>query len=322
MLCKACAIQGEVHCLQCNNLMPAGYGKTCENCYWSNLLIKRTDINCASLNMPKMACHFRNFSLWLNSEVGPNKAAITINKYLSFFTSIEKEFKFIPKYELLLKHFGAAKLRKEMLPMRWMSTTSLVVINAVTREEDTEWRRIITLRDKVKGKAKAEQLLNGYYSYLLDNPKRRSKVKLRSIRLALSPAAHLLLLSAKMQVAVPNQKILEAYLTISPGQRAAITGFVNYIKRTESSNIVIPKLNKDIVRLKRRKKLEVELLQLMEVGRRSSLDRNWLSIALAYFHDLPKSVGKTVTNENILHENDGITVMWNDMKYWVKSMPK
>lgn len=315
-LCKACIEFGEVPCEKCQLPMPAGYGKTCESCYWQALLEKRIRINCAALNA--MSEYFELFSSWLGNEVGIHKAAITVNKYLTFFEEIESKFNGMPDYEALLNHFGAAKLRKVELPMRWLTFIGLIEVNADLRENDTEKRRINTLLDKVSHIEPASSLINGYYQILkvdLDH----GQTTLRSIRLALSPGVSLLLTSADLKVMPPNQKMLDKYLKKSAGQRAAVSGFVNYLRDIHGIDIKLPKLDAKKAQLNRRKKLEAEMLAIMKTGKANADNREWLSVGLAYFHGLPKKVGITIPLEAIVESNDGgIKLDWQGAIYWLQ----
>ena len=114
--------------------------------------------------------------------------------------------------------------------------------------------------------------------------------------------------------------MLDAYLHKSAGQRAAVTGFVNYLRDIHGVDIKLPKLDTRKAQLNRKKKLEVEMLALMKSGGDSLLNREWLSVALAYFHGLPRKAGKTVTEENIVVAGDGgIRITWNGVKYWIQA---
>lgn len=318
-LCNACVEQGQKPCTLCNQLMPAGYGKICEACYWKGLLDKRTAINCATFRVAEMENHFSDFAIWLGQDVGVHKVAITINRYVPFFLAIENKFGLIPNYSALLEHFSPAKLRKNLLPMRWMVAAGLLIVDVIAREDDTEKRRIASLLDKVGVDTAERKLLNGYYQLLINDLK-HTKTTLRSVRLALSPAFSLLLIGAEMRQIPPNQRVLDAYLHKSAGQRAAVTGFVNYLRDIHSVDIKLPKLDTRKSQLNSKKKLEVELLALMKSGGDSLLNREWLSVALAYYHGLPRKAGKTVTEENIVVVGDGgIRITWNGVKYWIQA---
>lgn len=319
MLCDTCKTVGEITCTKCHQSMPAGRGKECEACYWQRLLEKRTTIDCAAFKLSAMAEYFQSYAVWLGLDVGAHKAAITLHRYLPFFLETERQFNGIPEYEALLQYFGAAKLRKVLLPMRWMDVCKIIVVDKIAREANTEHRRISALLKKVIHLSMPHKLLMGYHRLLEDDFK-REKTTLRSIRLALLPAVSLLLVGAKMKEIPPNQKVLDAYLQKTPGQRAAVSGFVNYLRDVHNVDVKLPKLNVKKNQLNRQKKLEAEMLELMKAGRDKASDREWLSLALAYFHGLPKKIGKTIAFENIINTNDGgIEVIWSGRRYWLKA---
>jgi hypothetical protein len=298
--------------------MPAGRGKECEACYWKKLLDKRTDINCAAFKVRTMAEYFRSFAIWLGRDVSVHKAAIILNRYLPFFIEIERRYGTIPNYDNLLDNFGAAELRKVVLPMRWMAEAMLITPNAKSREYNTEKRRIDALLIKSPQMSKSAKLLNGYYQILLADLG-QNKTTIRSIRLSLSPAVALCQLCNEKGLTLPTQSSLDAFLDKSPGQRAALSGFVNYLRNAHEITIAVPTRDLKKAKNKRMNKLRDEMLELMRVGGDDeAFRRRWLSVSLAYFHGLPKKVGKAVTDENILDLNDGgVTIVWNGLRYWI-----
>ena len=317
MLCTACNEKGEAPCPECGQHMPAGRGKQCEACYWRGLLEKRVVMDCAMFSAPVMAEHFRVFGEWLGKEVGYHKAAITLHRYLPFFLDIEKQWKTIPEYTWLLKHFGTLRLRRALLPMRWMQKTDLLVPNAVAKKEDSDQRRIVATLDKVGKDTRERAILDAYCNGLMADLK-DEKTTLRSIRLAMTPAATFLLKGREMGITPPDQKVLDAYLEKTPGQRAAVSGFVCYLRNRHEIQIVLPMAKSEQVQKNRRKRLEAEMLALMrESNKGEKIKRRWLSVALAYFHGLPMKVGKMLGDESIKKDKNGFVVMFSDKSYWV-----
>jgi hypothetical protein len=82
-------------------------------------LIPESDLGDSPINA-LMAGHFDSFGHWLGQKVGGHKAALTIHRYLPFFMDIERQWRTIPDYHVLLNHFGTQHLRRVLLPMRWM----------------------------------------------------------------------------------------------------------------------------------------------------------------------------------------------------------
>jgi hypothetical protein len=318
MLCKLCSEKGNVLCPKCGETMPAGYGRQCEGCYWKGVLEKRIEINCATFSSSKMADFFRAFAQWLGRKIGGQKAASTIHRYLSFFIEIEQQWKTIPKYDDLLAHFGALRLRRVLLPVNWLVETEIIVPNAIAKEEDSNRRRITAILDRFPMGSQERALLTGYHQSMIDRLE-ADKTTIRSIRLALSPAAAFLLKARAMQCMPPNQKVLNTYLETTPGQRAALSGFVCYLRGAYEVRIILPKPNKEKTQRNRKKKLEAEILALMQDdGNSETFKRRWLSVALAYFHGLPKKIGKTISNEQIAAlENGGFNITWDEQIYWI-----
>lgn len=317
-LCKTCLEKGDVPCQKCGEPMPAGYGKQCQKCYWKELLEKRIRMDCASFSIPRMASQFEAFGQWLGKEVGEHKAAIMLHRYLLFFLGIEKQWVAIPDYSALLVYFGAPRLRRALLPMRWMQEIGLVVPDAVAREEDSDRRRIFATLDKVKKGTRERTILDGYHKALMMGLKDK-ETTLRSIRLAMTPAAALLLKGRDMGRTPPDQQALGAYLEKTPGQRAAVSGFVRYLREKYGVEITPPRIDSGKAERNRRKKLEAEMLVLMrECGDGDEFRRRWLSVALAYFHGLPRKIGKTIRGEQITAHGDGsLTIVWSSQKYWL-----
>lgn len=317
MLCNTCLDIGEVVCPKCQKLMPAGYGSQCKYCYWRELLEKRIQMDCAAFSVPRMATHFEAFGHWLMDLVGEHKATLTIHRYLQFFTEVERIWKDFPEFSVLLTHFGTAKLRRVLLPMRWMEVTGLVVPDAAAKADDSDLRRIAVTVDNFAKGTKERALLEGYHKALMENMN-AGKMILHSVRLALSPAGALLHKAAEMKRIPPDQDALDVYLAKAPGQRAAISGFVRYLREVHGAKIALPKVDLGRAQLQRRKRLESELLALMkEGGNDNEFKKKWLPVALAYFHGLNKRVGLMVKDADIIQVDGGLAITWNNDVYWL-----
>jgi hypothetical protein len=298
--------------------MPAGRKKQCESCYWKELLNKRIAIDHAGFSVPAMALHFSNFGEWLGGKVGILKAAITLHRYLPFFLEIEKQWKVIPDYPVLLKHFGTPGLRKVLLPMKWMQDTGFVTEDAAAKAEDSDKRRVAATLEKFKTGTAQRAILDGYHDQLLTGQK-EGKTTWRSIRLAMTPAAALLFQAAQKEVCPPDQKMLDAYLGSTPGQRAAVSGFVGYLRDSHKVNITL-KPAKDKAKKAKKKRLEVELLRLLSEDDQSDAGRlKVLAVAMAYFHGVAQKDVTAAVKRSVVAVDDGIEVTIVKTKYWLPS---
>ncbi|PKN16982.1 MAG: hypothetical protein CVU71_18060 [Deltaproteobacteria bacterium HGW-Deltaproteobacteria-6] len=302
--------------------MPAGRGNICNECYWQNTLRKRIKMDMAGFAVPVMAKAFNEFGEWLLKEVGSQKAALTIHRYLPFFMEIEKRWKSIPAYSDLLAVFGAEGLRRVKLPMRWFKEAYCILPDAVAKGEDSDKRRIDAIMASIPGNTLAACALGNYRSILINRIKSK-KTKLRSVRLALRPAASLLIATDDTGAKLPTQKAFDQYLRKSPGQKAAVTGFINHLNRSYGLSLVI-KIEKKQVAKMQQKRLEKELIELLrEVNDSDEFRRKWLSVALTYFHQLPRNAGAKLKDDHIsIQENGGFVVVWKDQQYFIPHWDK
>jgi len=117
----------------------------------------------------------------------------------------------------------------------------------------------------------------------------------RSARLALTPAVKLLSATEHFGVEEPNNDILEGVLWVSPGQRSAITGFVNFLNQTYDLGLVLPEKGELVV--ERPKETKMQLRARIIRMLRCPVDNDGyscdlLALSLAYFHQVapPRSV--------------------------------
>ena len=167
-LCAVCLEKGEIPCPKCYQPMPAGCGRRCRACYWTEKTKRRIETDSGAFSSPALTGHFQAFGEWLIQTVGGQKGALHIHKYLEFFLEIERKWNDIPDYESLLGHFSAGRLRRFQLPMRWMEETGLVRPDANAREADSDQRRIEANLDKfrqgISGANDPERLLQAPYA--------------------------------------------------------------------------------------------------------------------------------------------------------------
>ena len=139
------------------------------------------------------------------------------------------------------------------------------------------------------------KILKQYYSYLY-NKLQNKKVKLRSIRLALTPAIEFLKYCDHFEKTLPSMYILEGYLWLYPGQRATITEFINFLEKKYSYELKISQIPKSSITrptvshqiLKGR---VIKLMQHRIIIVEKKMHYFYKSI-LGYFHwiDIPKNV--------------------------------
>ncbi|MCG5512346.1 hypothetical protein [Ectothiorhodospira shaposhnikovii] len=294
--------------------MPAGCGKQCNICYWKALLTKRIDVNRAAFSHPEMADQMQKFSQWLGDQVGPNKAAISLKRYVPFFLEMEKTWSSnLPKAEELLEHFGTIRLRKVLLIGQWLESEG-ISLSREQKYDAADQRRIREKLSVFDEDSPEGKILQGYYQHMAG----KTNTSVRSIRLALTPAIALLQLAREESLFPPDQSILNCYLSGKPGQRAAISGFVRHLRDHHGVEIELPSVTAVGAKRAQRKKLEQEMLEMMRQARDGEIPfRRWISITLAYFHGLPVCVGAKVKDTDIRKDREGWAIVWEGGRFWV-----
>lgn len=314
-LCRACAERGHVPCPSCDKPMPAGRGKLCEACYWTETCRKRVDMDTAAFSVAAMRGAFGEFGRWLETEVGAPKAALTIHRYLPFFIEIDACWKRIPAYPQLLEHFSAEGLRRVILPMRWLGETRGIEPDSEAREADSERRRIEALGSKIPAGSRAAKVFAGYRCTLMSKFG-AGRTSLRSIRLALRPAVSLLMAADPSGNSLPDQRAIDRYLLSTPGQRAAVTGFVHFLSRNGAPALAVCVDCKKSQRTRRRALEREIMLMAKHPEEGEAFERRWVGAGLEYFHGVRVS-RRALQEAFVSRGSEGLRVVVNGGSYFL-----
>lgn len=319
-LCRRCLEGGERLCPECQQPMSAGRGARCETCARRKTLNQRVQMGGAVLETTSLAAAFAEFGTWLDQEVGSLGATQSIDRYFSFFLELDGLWGRIPTYEELLSHFGAEGLRRYRLPMRWLQAQRSVVVNQEHREQDSEQRRIAAAPLAFPAASSARPLLQAYLDHLMKRVETK-RTTLRSVRLALTPVTGLLRLMQDKELSLPDQSLLDEYLKLAPGQRAAVSGFLNFLEQHAGVKLTSTDMKEQSANEKRRT-LERDMLAFLRRECFQQTDeRTWQSLGLAYFHDLPRwSLKRLPTAERL--EDGSYVVVWKGSRFWLPRVPE
>ncbi|MFC5429481.1 hypothetical protein ACFPTO_11820 [Paraburkholderia denitrificans] len=296
--------------------MPAGRKNVCEACYWRGLHKKRVKLDQAVFESPRFATLFADFGAWLQCHVGEHRAALTVHRYVPFFAEIEKHWGTIPAYPDLLKSFGAEGLRRVRLPMKWLAESKQTTVDAVAREADSEIRRVGAIIATVPA-ATVGAIVLSVYSNKLRTKIAAGKLTTRSMRLALRPAASLLLSADASGRSLPDQTAVDGLLCKAPGQLAALSGFIRFLNERYTLGLTAA-VDEKFVAARRRKSLERTLLTLARSGDgKESFLREWVCICLEYFHGLPLRLSRQISDYSIAIDADGCRVSIAGREYWI-----
>ena len=315
--CEPCTTKPDHPCGSCGVLMPAGRGRECEECGWKRVFQNRLKINSKGFSADCIAALFTQFGDWLLDRVGAHKAALTINGHYRFFLALDANWGVLPSYEQLLHHFGAGGLRKAENPMRFLVATGMVVVSAILRDQHSEQRRLAAILMEPSDSWSA-QLLREYVDVLKVRME-QGVTDLRSIRLAARAAANLLK-SAQLQFgALPTQKNLESFWRGSPGQVAAVTGFLGHLNRRHGLELQVKPDARWLSRA-RRQRAELELVAMLSEAAGDDFEARWIVKGLAYFHDVARvSRKKLVFQPQEYMGVAGYNVAYGEKTLWVPS---
>lgn len=315
--CEPCTSMPDHPCESCGTLMPAGRGSECEACKWQSVFQKRLAINAKGFSGDRIAGLFTQFGEWLLIRGGAHKAALSINGHYRFFLALDANWDAVPSYEQLLQHFGAAGLRKAENPMRFLTETGVVTVSAQLRDQHTEQRRLAAILLEPADSWSA-QLLSEYVDALKARME-QGATDLRSVRLAARAAANLLKGAQLKLGALPTQKALESFWRGSPGQVAAVTGFIGHLNKRHGLELQIKPDARWLLQA-RRQKAERELVAMLSEAADDDFERRWIAKGLAYFHDVARaSRSKLVFQPQEYRGVAGYNVTYEEKTLWVPS---
>lgn len=315
MLCEICRTNAATICSTCEVQVPAGRNGRCENCYWQESHRKRVKIGQAAFFSNYHQTKFHEFGEWLLREVGGHRAALSINRYLPFFLELEKNWAAVPNYTFLLSHFSAEGLRRVRLPMRWLTQTQGVFVDDELRELDSERRRIAGTMASLPSGSVGREVLQNYHERLQIRYA-AGKLSMRSLRLALRPAANLILQASKEGDLLPRQGDLNTFLGNSPGQHAALSGFIGLLQ--ERYGIILVVQDNEKTNRHRRQQLESAVLEfVLKANHENNPLKKWIVLALPYFHSVSKAKALKVDERAVTVERGGYSVAINGLNYWI-----
>lgn len=283
-ICQKCADLGIVPCPDCKGDMPAGMGKICETCSWSKTLAHRIEIWIVTIRGTSCRQAFQQFVDWLVIEVGVKKATLTIELYVPFFVEAAKQWGELPPYAMILAHFKPKGMRQYLKVKQWLQTSYFTHYDESKAVDWAEQDRIKVLQSKLDHNPMASSLLNGYLETLTAKLQ-AGRTSMQSIRLALQPVVGLMLSLEHL----PTQADVDQYLAVKQGQKAALTGFINYLNKCYELELVC-QLNEQLVaqvKQQNRHKLEQKMIELVIKYRNdpAAFDKKeWFQTAMLYFH--------------------------------------
>lgn len=314
-ICQKCHEFGEIPCETCHKPMPAGMGKRCGDCYWSQRLKHEAEINTYLLTEGVMRQAYTSFTIWFEAELDSKTAALKHNNYIDFFVRCDELWGKIPNYESLVQEFKPNGLREYLTALRWLIKTKQIVVNPDVKSQIAEEERIVNLLAKFDDKA--PYCINDYHNYL-EQKLLLGKTSLKSVRLALQPAIDLCTQFKLEGSNMPIQEQIDGYLLVKQGQRNALYGFVMFLNKKCGSSLVCEKPSKDVILKANRNQLEKQIIKFINENKMLSKDNElqWFQLSMMYFHGIKVSLSSLKNSKTQLSgNNDMITLDYCGKQY-------
>lgn len=315
LMCQKCHDFGKIPCENCHKLMPAGMGKRCNDCYWSQRLEHEAKLNSYLLSSTLMRQAYIEFTEWFMINKGSMTATLKHNNFIDFFVRCDALWGQIPSYESLVQEFKPNGLREHLTVLRWLINTKQVVVDSKIKAQVAEEERIINLLAKFD--ERTPDCISTYHHYL-EQKLLMGKTSLKSIRLALQPAIDLCTQFGIEGSNTPNQEQLDGYLLVKHGQHNALYGFVMFLNKQHELSLVCTKPSKDAVLKANRGEIEQKMMMLYNQPKPLS-DKDeliWLQLSMVYFHkvDIKLRALKALSVEQC-DDNRMIKITFNQKEY-------
>lgn len=308
-ICKVCAIEVTRQCRYCNAEISPGSGHICLSCSQLRTFKRRAKFDLSALS-PYLSNYYQQFCDWLLETRSVHYSSAHINLYLPYFIKLDElanSLNRIPTYKEVVDTYTVAETRRNLLVTLFFDVKKIITIDKVTKEEYSNIDSIERYLNRFKKGSFSQKSLQEY-SNILHKKLAKNKTTIRSIRLALTPAVKLCDICIHFELAKPNNAVLEGFLWVSPGQRAAISGFINFLKQQYQIDIKVPVKKEEILSRPKSSKSQIKqrLITLLRNPQTTEEYRNLLiTVSLAYFHRISVPNFVYISGDMILKNKKG-----------------
>ena len=275
MQCAVCREVGECACRRCGSVMPAGYGKRCETCYWAEVLERRLAQNLALFADETKANLFKAYSKWLRERRGPKVAALRLNRDVSFFAEVP---------------FHGHQVDVEALVLQMVNRGRDHLVLYYLRERfpiDPTMRLVAKNERQIKRFLADQPDLQPYYEHMQS----RRNLSERSKRMYLCAARGLLESLKGSDVTLPD---VVQFLREKPGQRASLSPYLRFLGLAGQTATA----SQNSERRAARKRLLLMIAGATESG-------DWIVDGLQWFHGLTHAQARLAMNRSSVFQHEG-----------------
>ncbi len=301
--CALCRNESPRQCNECRVTIPAGLGLQCRKCQERKRL-RHLGYGLAEL-LVTHECReaFRSYVNWLNNSPWPGRVSRTLNKHVEFFMEVERRELKLDDGPKLLYELGTPFLRRHLMVSRWLEEARSCDIDKNQRANASDRVRlkkaVSVLPERSAARSAADQ-----FSKELSDAVSDGKITIRTARLSMRPAVDLLKRVQRSKALAITQDDLLAYLRDRPGQRAAISRFIGFVKRNYALDLVLPR-SAQLSKLPFSGSDEAVRLLLRTDVRDAEFERDWLRLMLVHLHRLSERTANRVISRAEISEVEG-----------------
>lgn len=320
-MCTRCAQGVATSCVTCSASIAPGRNGHCESCYWRDRTFRRAGQIREMYRKAEVRDALTEYVVWALETVEPKRLCLSLNRHADFFAELDKDSDVDWSPEFLLRRLGPAILRKYELPARWVQIRGSFSLSPEDKVDSAELRRVSQMLLAVPSGTLASQLLQEFFAELQVKVS-QGDLKLRSARMAMRPAVSLLYHSSQTWQSMPDQSALNKLLHDSPGQKAACSTFLGFLRRNHGLNLIVsPTLHR--TKNDARRRLGEYLAKVGTSAQRdASFDREWQLTCLRYFHHLSKLQAVSILKDSAKSSvRDGQEITKDGKTWWIPSPP-
>lgn len=320
-ICHKCQSEPYTTCQVCQASVEPGRNGRCVACYWQQRCKHKGEQLTEMFHLEPVRQAFASYMGWALAHTDAERLCSALTRHVEFFTTLDQHPNAVWDEDFVLRVFGTGKLRKYELPMRWLQDRYALALAPEAKRANAEVQTSRKLVQSLPAGSVASAVLQAFF-YELHVRVDVGKIKPRSMRMALRPAVSLLLAVSPEGAAMPNQAALNDMLRSAPGQRAAVSTFLGFLKVRYSVKLVAHK--SEVHRQAHaREKLGAKLAEIARSSRRDAKARYlWDVTALRYFHHLRKiQAQELVKTANRITSLGGNELQAGSQVFWLPHPP-
>lgn len=320
-VCQKCASTSHTSCFLCKAPVAPGRNGHCEPCYWK----RRCEVS--RVQLAELFHHepvrqaFSDYVLWAVAHTDAKRLCLAMKRHVDFFVILDRHPGAAWDGAFLLDVLGTSGLRRYELPMRWLQLTHQIEISQVAKLGNAEAHRSRQLLETLPPGSMARSMFQAFYDELHERVT-AGKIKARTMRMALRPALSMLVAASPQGEVPPDQKALDSLLHKAPGQRAAASTFIGFLRSRYGIELV-SRVQPARTHAATRSRLGTTLALLANTDKRDAKAMElWMLTALRYFHRLTKRQALEVRkNATAVGLDDGMELRVDDSVYWIPLPP-